>query len=54
MGRLTDLKNKGDYCSMDEKKKYVNPEAEIIEFKNDDIITLSEGVLAGMDGEDMI
>ena len=39
---------------MDEKKKYLNPEAEIIELKNADIIALScdEDETAGYDGED--
>ena len=38
---------------MDDKKKYANPEAEIVELIDGDIITMSEGDTAGMDGEDM-
>ena len=39
---------------MDDKKKYVNPDAEIIELVDGDIITLSEGAEAGMeDGEEL-
>ena len=38
---------------MDEKKKYVLPEAEIVDFSEEDIITLSEGDTAGFEGEDM-
>ena len=38
---------------MDDKKKYVSPEAEIVELVDGDIITLSQGETAGMDGEDM-
>lgn len=41
---------------MDDKKnkKYEMPEAEIVDFKNNDIITLScdEDAVAGYDGED--
>ena len=39
---------------MDDKKKYLNPEAEIIELKNDDIVTIScdESETAGYEGED--
>lgn len=40
---------------MDDKKnkKYEMPEAEIVDFAGDDIITLSEGDTAGLEGEDM-
>ena len=34
---------------MDEKKKYISPDAEIIDFSSDDIITLSDNGLAGWD-----
>ena len=37
----------------DKKKKYETPEAEVVHFSNDDIITLSEGAEAGMDGEEL-
>lgn len=38
---------------MDDKKKYVIPEAEIVDFSNEDIITLSEGDTASIEeGED--
>ena len=39
---------------MDDKKKYLSPEAEIIELKNADIITLScdEDETADYEGED--
>jgi len=38
------INTKGDFISMEEKKnkkKFVNPDMEIIEFTNEDIITLS-------------
>ena len=39
---------------MDDKKKYERPEAEIVDFSNEDIITMSTGAVeAGWtDGED--
>ena len=39
---------------MDDKKQYLNPEAEIVELKNDDIVTIScnEEETAGYEGED--
>ena len=36
------------------KKKFIIPEAEIIEFKNDDIITLSTGETANWEGEEWL
>lgn len=40
---------------MDDKKKYVIPEAEIVNFVNDDIVTVSanDGT-AGWDGEEYV
>ena len=39
----------------DKKKKYVIPEAELVNFVDEDIITVSVGVEAGMgDGEELI
>ena len=32
------------------KKKFIIPEAEVIDFHNNDIITLSDGTQRGMDG----
>ena len=37
---------------MDEKKKYEAPEADVVEFNNEDIITLSVGETAGWEGEE--
>ena len=39
---------------MDDKKTkvYTKPEAEIVDFVEEDIITMSQGDIAGFDGED--
>ena len=38
---------------MDDKKKYVNPEADIVAFANQDIIAISQEDVAGVEeGED--
>ncbi len=39
----------------DKKKKYVIPEADVVNYNSEDIVTLSEGALAGMeDGEELL
>lgn len=40
---------------MNEKKKYEKPEAEVVDFFDQDIITLSQGDMAGLnDGEELL
>lgn len=37
---------------MDEEKKFIVPEAEIVDFTNEDIITLSGAIQGGFWGDD--